>query len=347
MRFLGAFSITCLLALSSCELRPLVDPDDLTDVEIVLDTDGISNVTCDIYNPEIQTDTITSSMVRCLLYDTSSGKLSGQNFISEKSLDEKGHEVFRSQINLNIGTYHILAYNFDMPYTLIQDEVEFDRITAYTSEVPTALKSRFSGLLSRDDGAGPSVRYAPSHLMLARMTDLEIKPHTGIQTIHMEAKTIVDTYYLQIRVRNAQFVNSVSAVMTGLSKQKNLSTSQMDTQDPISIFFDMNVSTDPRIQDSESQEVIACVFNTFGKIDNAVSDVNITFNIQSKSGQVYEKTIPMDEVFKTENAIRHHWLLIDDEIVIPDPGPVPPDEKGSGFEPKIVDWNHKRDIITL
>ena len=52
------------------------------------------------------------------------------------------------------------------------------------------------------------------------------------------------------------------------------------------------------------------------------------------------RTFDISGLFETENAIRHHWLLLDETIKI-DPPPT-----GGGFDPKVDDWDEEHhDVI--
>jgi hypothetical protein len=53
MRRLIHILTLCILVLSSCERRPLVDLGHRTNINVRVNIDAISNVTCDIYNDKI------------------------------------------------------------------------------------------------------------------------------------------------------------------------------------------------------------------------------------------------------------------------------------------------------
>lgn len=331
------------LVMTSCHLRPLVDPEDTVRVEVTIDTDHISNVTCDFYNPNITYPTITTDNVRCFLYDPSTGKMLNQGFLEDKTHNEKGQEVLSGLMHVTPGNYHIISYNFDVANTLITNEASYNDALAYTSEVPSAIKSHFSSAMNRYDELDIRIQYDPDHLMVSRDPDYSVAAHTGEYVIRTTAKTIIDTYYLQLHLKNGKFVNSVSAVIDGLSPENHYTKDIRNTTDPSAVFFDLQVSKDSHYPEGED-EVLCGVFSTFGKIEDISSDLYITLNVMSTTGEVFQKTISMDKVFKTEDAIERHWLLLDDEIVIPEPDP---SRKSGGFEPVVEDWEAEYEVITL
>lgn len=339
-------SLITVLLLASCQLRPLEEPSGLINVEVVIETAGVQNVTDCIYNPDLEAPVISSDMMRCMFYNPETDRLVAQSFLSDKHIDEQGREVFTGRMNLEPGTYNILCYNFDTPYTLIWDESEYSKITAYSSEIPMSVKSRFSALFSKaPEEDDVPIYYMPDHLVVSRDPGYVIKHHADVLTIHTEASTIIDTYYIQIGVKNAQYASGISAVLGGLSRENQISGDIRETEHPSAIFFDLSIGKDER-RSGDNKDVICGLFNTFGKIDTASSGLNVTFNVISTSGEIIEKTFNLDKVFETEDATKRHWLIIDDEIVIPDPGP-DPGPPSSGFNPKIKDWNKEEDSITF
>ena len=338
----AALTITAAAFMTSCELRPLVDPNNKVRIEVTIDTDNVSNVTSDIYNPRLERPVITTDMVRCMFYDPASGRLLNQNFISEKSFNDKGQEVISGVVDAVPDTYNLICYNFDTPNTFVRDEDEYEKITAYTAKVPNALISKV--IPTKDfSWSNLKVTYDPDHLVVSRDLDLTIKPHTDAYTIRTTARTCIDTYYLQVRVRGAKNLNNISAIINGLSPENQFSRDIRRTDESTGVFFDMKKDYDERIQD-ENQDVICGLFSTFGKIEDISSDAFIVMTLNSKDGKTYQKTINLDKVFKTEDAIKRHWLLVDEIIDIPEPDP---DKPQSGFEPKVEEWEEEHGTIIL
>ena len=338
MRHLLCVALAAVLA-AGCQLRPLEDPSEAVQIKVTIDTDNVSNVTCDFYNPDIQYEDISSEMIRCMFYSPETGKLLSQSFISDVSYNDKGQQVLSGTVKILSGNFDIVCYNFDTPNTLVRDESEESAMTGYTSDVSSAIKSRFSVLASKADDE--RVVNTPDHLVVSRDMDYRVAPHTDVTVIETTARTCVDTYYLQIRAKNASKIASVSAVLTGLSPDNKFALDEPNVEDPSSIFFDLTVSKDDKYG-SEENEVVCAVFNTFGKIDFAVSDLHVTAT--TTSGTTVEKTFAMDKIFALPDAVNHHWLIIEDFLEIPD-DPTP--SEGGGFKPEVDDWEEENGEIEL
>lgn len=335
-------AIAALALAPACQLRPLADPSELVKINVTVDTDNISNVSCDFYNPNITYPGISTDMIRCMFYDPQTGKLLSQAFIQDKSLNANGQEVLSGTVKILSGNFDIVCYNFDTPNTLVRDENEFQTITSYTSNVASAIKSRFSVLA--DKAGDEKVVNTPDHLMVSRDIDYRIAPHAELTTIETTATTIVDTYYIQIKVKNGKYASATSAVLSGLSPENKFALNERNVEDPASIFFDMQLSQDSKKYGATDNEVLCAVFNTFGKIDQATSDLAITVSVTTTEGKTVEKTVAMDKIFATADAKNHHWLIIDDVIEIP----VPDDPQGQGgFNPEVDDWDEEHGEITL
>ena len=143
-----------------------------------------------------------------------------------------------------------------------------------------------------------------------------------------------------------QFATAASAVISGLSPS-NLFGLDERTKSPVAgVAFDMNKSTDPRLPGS-NKDVLCAVFNTFGKIPDASSDLYVTFKVIDTGGNYQTYTTSLDRVFLTEDAIERHWLLIDETWVIEDPNPDKPPQTGGGFQPTVDDWEEEHGEIAI
>ena len=330
-----------ILMMIGCEHRPLVEVGDTARLKVRLITDDIPNVTCDIYNEALERPNITSDMMRVFVYDVAGTPLLSQGFTKEKSVDTRGYEVLSGPVKMSPGEYRLLAYNFDMEGTHIDDEEDYDRIYAYTNEIPQTLYSRFG---SRADVLGP-VYYEPEHVLVAREPDLLVRPSQTLHSIVMDAHTVVDTYYIQIRIsgqENMAEKASGLAVLSGLS-QTSLLGEGVPGETPVSIYFEMQRSIDPHIED-ENQVVLCGLFNTFGRIENSSSNLKITLSILARDGKTYQKEIDMTPIFQTEDARLRHWLLIDEVWDIPN---IMGGEDGGGFAPSVTDWEDIEEIIPI
>ena len=68
------------------------------------------------------------------------------------------------------------------------------------------------------------------------------------------------------------------------------------------------------------------------------------------AGNLRQYTANLDDVFKTEEAILYHWLIVDESclvIDIPDPGVNPPTPGNGGFQPQVDDWEEEEGTMVL
>ena len=93
--------------------------------------------------------------------------------------------------------------------------------------------------------------------------------------------------------------------------------------------------------DDKGKNVICAVFNTFGRIPESDNNFEVTFDLAVKGGTSVRKTFDISNLFLTENAVKHHWLLLEDTIKVE-----PPKDLGGAFEPKVDDWeDEQKDIV--
>ena len=336
------FVLLIVPMLFACERRPLFDPEESAMLRVRLVTEGIHNVTCHIYNPNLEPPVITSDMLRVLIYDKSGTPILSQGFLSTKRIDESGYELFSGPLMLSMGEYKLLSYNFDLDAIRVDKESNYSTIEASTTEVPQFYYSRFG---SRADGLG-LIYYAPEHLMVARAPELVVEEHNYVKYIDLDAHSIVDTYYIQIRitgVENMAQSAGCQAVLTGVAPSNLFGDNIRNYSEPSSLYFEMFRNTDPNTPEGLSEDVLCAVFNTFGKIPDAKSELNITLSVLTRDGKSHQKVIDMAPIFETEDARERHWLLIDEEWEIP----APIFEGGGGFTPDVDEWEDVEETISI
>ena len=341
--FRAAAALLAVLCVVGCHRRPLFEPSELVKISVEIDVDNISNITCDIYNddPNLGTRNISTDMMRVMVYDPDNGKLLTQSFISDKTINEKGHEVISGTLQIGAGDFDFLPYNFDTPDTFVKNENEEGGITAYTSEIPAALKESYT---KAADFAGLKTFYEPDHFFVAQEHNYHIGLRDTLVVIETAARTVVDTYYIQIPVEGLPAGTRAFGVISGLSPEIAFGT-KTRSNNASGVYFEMIKSTDPRLE-GENKDVLCGLFNTFGKIDAASSDVRFTVYVDDGRGNsIQQKDVNLDAIFKTENATKHHWLLSDDlwTIITPDT----PGVSGGGFQPSVEDWEEEEGGITL
>jgi hypothetical protein len=346
---LVCFIAVMMLSLVGCERRPLEDPSEYVEIKVKVNIKTVANVTVDVYNKNIPLPDLNTDMMRVLVYDPVTKKLLTQSFISGKSYDEDGSPVLTGTLNIAYGNYDILVYNWDTPETKVTSESDEDAIYAYTEGIPAAQKALYAGRTKADDGTYDltklDMRYEPDHLLVAREHNVRISPHDKLLVISTEARTVIDSYYIQIHVEGLQYASSAMAVVSGLSPSNHIGLDERDQDPAVAVAFDMIKSTDPNLT-GENKDVICAIFNTFGKIPEANSDLIVTFNVIDVSGNLQQFQTNLNEVFRSENAIQHHWLLLDETWVIDNPLPDVNPTNG-GFQPSVDDWEEEYGEIIL
>lgn len=331
------------LTMGSCERRPLIDTTREAMVKVRIKINAIVNVTTGVYNENIPVPDVSPNVVRVIFYDTETKQVRTQGFIYKKGVDVDGTPYLMGEVSVRPGTYDLLCYNFDTPSTIVSSENNWNTITAYTSEISDQLYTR---LTSRSPSVTqlPTVYYEPDHLLVAREENVHVPEHTETLVIETEATSVVDSYYIQIRLKNGKYVSDATAVLTDLSPSNRIGPDEREDKEYAATFFEMHRSTDPRIR-ADNQEVLCAVFNTFGKrpddVDPTVeSQLYVTFNVITTEGKIVDMTVDMDSIFKTQPAIEKHWLLIDKVFEIPEP------EKG-GFKPSVDKWDEENGFIEI
>ena len=341
-KFLLAAAIICT-ALCGCVRRPLEDMMEKIAIRVDVDVKAVSNVTCDVYNPKVPIPSVNTDMMRVMVYDPKSKNLLTQSFISNKTI-ENGDQVLSGMLNISYGNYDFLIYNFDTPTTQVSNENNEESIIGYTTEIPATMRTRFLGTKA-DEYDNVHINYEPDHLMVAREHNLRVSPRDTLVVIRTTANTVVDTYYIQIHVEGMQYASSATAIINGLSPSNHFALNER-TEDPTAaVCFDMVKSTDENLA-GDNKDVLCAVFNTFGKIPEATSNLHVTFNVVDTGGNLQQKEINLDRIFKTEDAILHHWLLIDETWTIQKPDHQG-GESGGGFKPVVDDWEEEHGDIIL
>ena len=360
------FAAYVLLTAAACQLRPLEDPSEVVRIKIDVNVRAVTNVNTNIRNSvhiygntaslwEEKLEQLHPELMRVLVYDPDTDKLLAQSFISATETGDNGDTIFSGNLGISYGNYNFLVYNFDTPTTQVTAENTESGILAYTSEISTATRRMLLGTkadeATADNGyAGVSIRYEPEHLMVGNERNIRISPHDTLVIIHTEASTVVDTYYLQVRVKGLQFASSATAVISGLSPSNHIGLNERTVDEPSAVAFEMRKARDTEL-DGDNQDILCAVFNTFGKIEDVSSELVVTFNVFDTAGNMLQYKANLDKVFESELARKYNWLIIDDSVLvidIPEPGPGPDQPTTSGgFQPQVDDWEEETGEIVL
>lgn len=307
----GSSTLFALAVFTGCRFRPLEDPEYNTRLNVRVNTDAISNVTCDIYNPKLKIQEIAPVAMHVLFYDVKSNAVAAESFISEVSADTDGTRVLSGNLQLSPGHYRMLVYDFGTDAVKVQDYSSWNTAEAVTDPVPSSVKNVFG---VKADGSGAvDIREQPEHLVVARNSDEHVPYHEGVYTIETEAETVVESYYLQIKVDGLEYVSSAQAVLTGMVGSNLISSGRWVSEPPVAVWFRLEKSDDGGVP------VICTVFNTFGRIDSSGNSLEVTFDIKTKTGDSVRRTFDISDLFLSENSMKHHWLLLDETIKIDPP----------------------------
>lgn len=357
--------LTLLLPVASCHRRPLEDASEVVSINIKVDVQTVTNVNTNVRNSiKLYNDNTTlwdeklkqldPEMMRVLVYDPETNNLLAQSFISHTETDENGNKVFAGNLGITYGNFNFLVYNFDTPTTQVTFENNENQILAYTEELTPAQKAYYipTGNVKADDTEnngldGISIRLEPEHLLVANEHNVRISPHDSLVVINTEASTVVDTYYIQIRVTGLQFASTATAVITGLSPSYHIGLNRRTEEPAAAVLFELKKGRDESLAGA-NKDVLCAVFNTFGKIENAPSTLRVTFNVIDTAGNLVQHDVNMDYIFKTVDAIERHWLIIDEVWDIPEPKVDPGQQSsGGGFQPEVDDWQEEHGEIAI
>lgn len=246
---------------------------------------------------------ISTATVCILLYDHSSGDLAGKLFVNEFSDAEAGR-TFSIDVNMQKGTYDMVAYNFDIPDTFIRGENNISSLEAYTNEVRDYIYSSFSG----SGAADSTMVYTPDRLAVARAFGAAISE--GV-TIHATASSVVQNSTISIPAEGLGYADSRSCAVAGMAGSLFIGTLKPGAER--NLWFEL-----------EADGVLKAEFPSFGP----VSDTHdLTISITTASAiWLYTTTTGSD--FKAQGGIS-----------IPAPSDPGESSDDSGFKPQIGAWN--------
>ncbi len=349
-RFVKVILAAAILALAAaCEFRPLVEPGNTHYVRIYLD-EHILNTTEGFYNPDhAKPEYKRPDVMRVTLGNRSTGQVVAERYLRNHGDDARGH-YYDGYIICDPGEWSLLAWNFGTEATIVGDPSDQRKAKAYTNRIashlmsylPSRLNKKTSDGTKTDDSSKPEkIVYEPDHLFVARGEEVTVPYTEKIDTLrtsdgdYFTASTIVESWYIQIHVKGMKYVSSAVALITGLSGSKGLFSSQINEDDEVTDFFEMVTKA---TADDGDTGIIYATFNTFGKIPEIESGLEVTFDFTTNYGKAVSATIDITDEFKKELALKHQWIILDKVIEIPKP----PAGTG-GFAPGVDDW---KDINT-
>lgn len=339
---LAAAALTLLaLATSQCERRPLVDAGNTHYVRVYVD-EQIKNVTTGFYDPSLKRpDYATPEVLRVALYDQTSGHIAAERYLRNRRVDARG-VYYDGYIIAQPGDYRLITYNFGTETTIIDQSHLFHGAAAYTNEISSML---LQSLSVRADNDPQRIVYGPDHLLVDTHPNLQIDPREQIDTLynesgdHFSARSIVLSYYLQIRVKGAQWISSAVGLISGMAGSALLNSGEARDEEPVTVYFEME-----RGGMDSNEPFIYTTFHTFGKLPDQTNNLSITFDVRTTDGRALTTTLDITDKFSEPDAVEHQWLLLDQVLNIPEPEE--PEGSGDGFTPEVDDWQDiETDII--
>lgn len=318
MRRFGSMLIAAmllLLGLGSCKRRPLSVADYSVNVVI--------NIDDDIVNYRMPSE---PELMRVAFFDHEDGQLMTQAFLPPRG----------GKVNVIPGrTYDVLVYNFDTQVTYIKDENSFPKILATTNQISDAFKSKLKSRGTKSptkDDLDETIVYDPDHLYVGRLNTVEM-PARSVDspeiTLTVDCETVVQTWILEVdKIKGAQYIGSISAVITGLSEYNKISTG-LRSKDYATVFFD--------IQSIGQDGVVKTKFNTFGENPESGERQILSLVITDTGGKGYIFNVDVTDQFpgNKEQIIR----VKTGDIDIPEPE----HQGGGGLSPSVDEW---KDIVS-
>lgn len=354
-RFL-LLSVMAILAVA-CEFRPLEDPGNVSYIRIYI-SDAFLNVTTGFYNKEFEHPTYAEpDIMRVGLFDPDTGNLVAERYLRNKGTDEHG-KYFDGHIIVNPGVYNLIAYNFGTESTIIGGEYNCYEINAFTNEIAHSLKSKLKSRSKADPEtkAEESIRYDADPLLAVNIEGLNVKPHTGIDTLRnpttgkpwFDANSLAKFYYLQVGINNAQYIASSACLLSGMARSTHILEPDFEKSEETTLYFEMHPGSypdgyKPGVTD---YHCIYTTFGTFGRLPGADNKLSASFEFVTTYGKQVDTTFNIALEFLKEDAIDRQWLLLDCEINIPPPEPGP-NPGGGGFTPSVGDWGDVNTDINL
>ncbi len=316
MRKITAILLACtvIFGASSCKRRPLNNAD--YNVNVVL------NIDKEIVNYRYPGD---PEAMRVAFFNHRTGHLVAHAFLPATG----------GKVSVLPGeSYDVIAYNFDTQVTLIKDENDFNKILATTNTISDSFKSKLKsrGTKSVTKEEDEIIVYDPDHLYVGRLENVNLPARTADSpevTLTIDCKTVVQSWILEVdKIQGAEYVGSISAVITGLSKYNSIASGQK-SKDYATVFFE--------VASLGSDGTLYTKFNTFGQNPESPEKQILSLVITDTGGKTWVFNVDVSEQFpdNPEQIIR----VKTDEIVIPEP------EKkgGGGIAPDMDEW---KDIVS-
>lgn len=369
-------SLLVLLALlfPSCEHRPLEDPSAMHYVRVYLD-EYIRNVHFGFYDEsKPKPDYKAPTVLRVTLCDPETGRVVSERYISGNGSDERGNYI-DGYIAAEPGSYNLLAYSFDTQSTHVRNDRDYFGMQVYTNPISDQLYSRLTSVRTKADTTAVSgtpegseaeepglediidwnILYEPDHFFVETFEQVTVADNFHLDTLynssgeHFRAHSVVQTFYIQVNVKNIEYVKSAVSLLTGMAGATQMHDRSMVEQPSSSVYFNMHPGTrKARAGEADATEgelvaVAYATFNTFGKLRNTDGYIAVTFEFNTTYGTTQTETIKLTEMFETPQVKEQQWIIIDKTIEIQKPD----DATSGGLTPGVGKWENIEGSITI
>ena len=318
-----------VLCISGCEFRPLDEPNSGVKINVRVDVNTVVNVTTHIYNEKIPVPEIQPDVMHVTFYEEDGDRLVSESFITQKEVSEDGTCTMVGYANVLPGTYKMLVYTYGTSYTYVYDNYSWSSINARALQANDFIHNRYKTSVATKGTVPPIITYTPDHVVVATNEKEEIPYNSDSHTIHAVASSVVETYYMQVKVDGLQYVSTVRAFLSGMASGNMLSARKPVNDMNTVLFFDMKKS------DDKGEPVICAVFNTFGRVEGADNKVSVTFDIVTVDGEAQSYTVDITDLFETEECKKYHWLLLEDKLKIENA------QGNGGFDLGVNQWEEE------
>lgn len=329
-----------LLAVAGCHRRPLIDVENTHYVRVYIDEE-LLNVTTGFYDENNRRpDYSTPTIMRVALFDPSTGNVVGERYLRGTGRDERG-VYCDGYISAAPGDYCLLTYNFGTESTVLRRENEYSSVEAGTNNIAAHIYNYLPSRAAADDSE--RIVYDPDHLFVDGCERVHVPVHDYVDTLrndcgdYFTARSVVKSYYLQIRVKGMQYASTAVSLLTGMAGSTMLHDRGVRSDNPATLYFEMNRSDD-KASRSDDLTTIYTTFGTFGKLPDRDNRLEVAFDFITVDGRALSATIDITDKFSEPDAVEHQWILLDQIIEIPEPP-----SSGGGLTPGVGEWG---DIYT-
>ncbi len=306
VRYILLVVLTALLSVA-CQRRPMEEEY----LRVYLDLTIDKNIT----NYEAKSG--EPGLMRVAFFDHNTG-----DYLSHDLVSEQGGYIFAPY-----GDVDMVVYDFETSKTFVRNTYSWPSMEAYTDEINDQQRRGFTRyLLSRLDSR-PSydeIRLTPSHLFVARETNIHIPRHisNGVFVINATAKSVVESWTVEIKgVTGVEYIGSMSMMLSGQIATHFIAADRPSTT-PLALYFE-------GVETRRSVASLHTRFETFGREKTSGDQALLSILFFDVAGHPYMYNFDVSD--QMENNPEQH-IVIEGDINIPAP------EVGGGFKPSVDDW---------